>query len=63
MQKGLLCLFQLLLSSNAAVPTVINEPHLKQMPIGKKNLPGYKYIKLFILVEKNLGLKKQRAND
>ena len=63
MQKGtFLCLFQLPLSSGAAVATFLNKPRLKQVPIEKK-LSGYLYIKLFGLVEKNLGLKRQRASE
>lgn len=32
-QKGFFCLFQLLLGSDAVVPTCLNTPCLKQMPI------------------------------
>lgn len=42
--------------------TFLNKPHLKQVPI-EKNLSGYLYRMLFILVKKNLGLKRQRASD
>lgn len=59
-----LCLFPLLLGSDAGIPTFLSISYLKRVPIGgEKNLSCYLCIMLSILAQKNLSLKKQKASE